>query len=175
MSAVTNTFENVKAVILSAHENSTTEEKLNFYNSWAQNYDQVWEMKWQKDTTSGNILVFVWNMKWKFLHLLLWFNRMWPSWTTVHLAWQQTLFQNTSTSTVMQQSCWTSPVVQEWCPKRYIHEITEKKNPGHSHSRIFKNQFQTLLRTRIFILHHFSWPFSIKAFVWPVHSLTFVF
>lgn len=44
MSAVTNTFENVKAVILSAHESSTTVEKLNFYNSWAQNYDQVWEI-----------------------------------------------------------------------------------------------------------------------------------
>lgn len=57
MSAVTNTFENVKEVILSAHESSTTREKLNFYNSWAQNYDQVWEINWQKDATSGNILV----------------------------------------------------------------------------------------------------------------------
>lgn len=44
MSAVTNTFENVKAVILSAHESSTIREKLNFYNSWAQNYDQVCEI-----------------------------------------------------------------------------------------------------------------------------------
>ncbi|XP_073335525.1 methyltransferase-like protein 27 [Pagrus major] len=40
MSAVTNTFENVKAVILSCHKNSTSEEKVNFYNSWAENYDQ---------------------------------------------------------------------------------------------------------------------------------------
>lgn len=52
---------------------------------------------------------------------------MWPSWTTVHLAWQQTLFQHTSISIVMQQSCWMLPVVQEWCLKRYIHEITKKK------------------------------------------------
>ena len=44
MSVVTNTFENVKAVILSAHESSTTREKLDFYNSWALNYDQVWEI-----------------------------------------------------------------------------------------------------------------------------------
>lgn len=44
MSAVTNTYEKVKAVILSAHKNSTTEEKINFYNSWAQNYDQVWQI-----------------------------------------------------------------------------------------------------------------------------------
>ncbi|XP_051257077.1 methyltransferase-like protein 27 [Dicentrarchus labrax] len=40
MSAVTNTFENVKAVILSAHKSSTSREKVNFYNSWAENYDQ---------------------------------------------------------------------------------------------------------------------------------------
>nr|XP_046266180.1 methyltransferase-like protein 27 [Scatophagus argus]XP_046266181.1 methyltransferase-like protein 27 [Scatophagus argus]XP_046266182.1 methyltransferase-like protein 27 [Scatophagus argus] len=40
MSAVTNTFEKVKAVILSAHESSTPTEKVNFYNSWAENYDQ---------------------------------------------------------------------------------------------------------------------------------------
>lgn len=44
MSAVTNTYEKVKAVILSAHENSTREEKINFYNSWALNYDQVWQI-----------------------------------------------------------------------------------------------------------------------------------
>ncbi|XP_040908325.1 methyltransferase-like protein 27 isoform X4 [Toxotes jaculatrix] len=40
MSAVTNTFENVKAVILSAHKSTTVREKVNFYNSWAENYDQ---------------------------------------------------------------------------------------------------------------------------------------
>eukprot|EP00066_Takifugu_rubripes_P006359 XP_003971103.2 PREDICTED: Williams-Beuren syndrome chromosomal region 27 protein-like [Takifugu rubripes] len=40
MSEVTNTYEKVKAVILSAHKSSTTREKVNFYNSWAQNYDQ---------------------------------------------------------------------------------------------------------------------------------------
>ncbi|KAM8742523.1 methyltransferase-like protein 27 isoform 1-T1 [Acanthopagrus schlegelii] len=40
MSADTNTFENVKAVILSCHKNTTSEEKVNFYNTWAENYDQ---------------------------------------------------------------------------------------------------------------------------------------
>nr|ACQ57978.1 Williams-Beuren syndrome chromosomal region 27 protein [Anoplopoma fimbria] len=40
MAAVSNTFENVKATILSAHENTTAESKVNFYNSWAENYDQ---------------------------------------------------------------------------------------------------------------------------------------
>ncbi|KAM8742524.1 methyltransferase-like protein 27 isoform 2-T2 [Acanthopagrus schlegelii] len=41
MSADTNTFENVKAVILSCHKNTTSEEKVNFYNTWAENYDQM--------------------------------------------------------------------------------------------------------------------------------------
>uniref|UniRef100_A0A3P8TM37 Methyltransferase like 27 n=1 Tax=Amphiprion percula TaxID=161767 RepID=A0A3P8TM37_AMPPE len=40
MSAVPNTFENVKAVILSAHKGTTSKEKVDFYNSWAENYDQ---------------------------------------------------------------------------------------------------------------------------------------
>lgn len=40
MSAVTNTFENVKAVILSAHKSTTSRDKVNFYNTWAENYDQ---------------------------------------------------------------------------------------------------------------------------------------
>lgn len=90
---------------------------------------------------------------WKFLHILLWINRMWPSWTTVHLAWQQTVFQHISMAIVMKRLCWMSLVVQEWCPKRYIHEITKQPNnkkiniSGHSHFRIFKNQFQTLVRT----------------------------
>lgn len=158
MSAVTNTFENVKSVILSAHESSTTREKLNFYNSWAQNYDQVWEINWQKGAISGNILVFVVNMKWKFLRILLWIIRMWPSWTTVHLAWQQTVFQQTSMAIVMQRSCWTSPVVREWCPKRYIYKITKKKkkHSGHNHSRIFKNQFQSFFSENQNQQHHFS-------------------
>ncbi|KAM9846800.1 methyltransferase-like protein 27 [Aulostomus maculatus] len=33
-------FEHVKAVILSAHEGTTSGEKIEFYNSWAKNYDQ---------------------------------------------------------------------------------------------------------------------------------------
>ncbi|XP_040005977.1 methyltransferase-like protein 27 isoform X2 [Xiphias gladius] len=40
MSASNNTFENVKAVILSAHKSTTSREKVDFYNSWAENYDQ---------------------------------------------------------------------------------------------------------------------------------------
>ncbi|KAG7516574.1 methyltransferase 27 isoform X1 [Solea senegalensis] len=40
MSADTVTFDSVKAVILSAHEETTTEEKVNFYNSWAHSYEQ---------------------------------------------------------------------------------------------------------------------------------------
>lgn len=40
MAAVTNTYESVKATILSAHESTTSAEKINFYNSWAENYDQ---------------------------------------------------------------------------------------------------------------------------------------
>uniref|UniRef100_A0A1A8BBL5 Williams Beuren syndrome chromosome region 27 n=1 Tax=Nothobranchius kadleci TaxID=1051664 RepID=A0A1A8BBL5_NOTKA len=40
MSADRNTFENVKAVILSAHKGTTSKEKVSFYNTWADNYDQ---------------------------------------------------------------------------------------------------------------------------------------
>ncbi|XP_005813149.2 methyltransferase-like protein 27 isoform X3 [Xiphophorus maculatus] len=40
MSADSNTFESVKAVILSAHKSTTSEEKVSFYNRWAENYDQ---------------------------------------------------------------------------------------------------------------------------------------
>lgn len=48
MSAATNTFEHVKAVVLSAHTATTTREKVNFYNSWAENYDKVRENKCAK-------------------------------------------------------------------------------------------------------------------------------
>lgn len=41
MSAVEKSLENVKAVILSAHKSATLREKVNFYNSWAKNYEQV--------------------------------------------------------------------------------------------------------------------------------------
>ncbi|KAM9333856.1 methyltransferase-like protein 27 [Pholidichthys leucotaenia] len=40
MAAVTNTIENVRAVIMSAHNSSTAREKVGFYNSWAENYEQ---------------------------------------------------------------------------------------------------------------------------------------
>ncbi|XP_072301605.1 methyltransferase-like protein 27 [Eucyclogobius newberryi] len=33
-------FEHVKAVILSCHEDTSAEEKINFYDTWAENYDQ---------------------------------------------------------------------------------------------------------------------------------------
>ncbi|KAM7374434.1 hypothetical protein PAMP_007091 [Pampus punctatissimus] len=35
-----NTFENVKALILSAHKSTTSKDKIDFYNTWAENYDQ---------------------------------------------------------------------------------------------------------------------------------------
>lgn len=58
MSAVTNTFENVKAVILSAHKSTTSKEKVNFYNSWAETYDQVRQkMKSAKCCTLSDIIV----------------------------------------------------------------------------------------------------------------------
>ncbi|XP_053703650.1 methyltransferase-like protein 27 isoform X1 [Synchiropus splendidus] len=40
MSAVSKSLEDVRAVILSAHEKVTAEEKATFYNRWAQTYDQ---------------------------------------------------------------------------------------------------------------------------------------
>lgn len=40
MSSVTKTFEDVKAVILSCHKDSTASDKMSFYNSWAKNYEQ---------------------------------------------------------------------------------------------------------------------------------------
>lgn len=40
MAAESNEFERVKAVILSAHKNTTSEEKISFYNAWAENYNQ---------------------------------------------------------------------------------------------------------------------------------------
>ncbi|XP_031713199.1 methyltransferase-like protein 27 [Anarrhichthys ocellatus] len=40
MAAVSKTFEHVKATILAAHEGTTSGVKVNFYNSWAETYDQ---------------------------------------------------------------------------------------------------------------------------------------
>lgn len=40
MAAATNTFENVKATVSSAHQSTTSAEKVDFYNSWAENYEQ---------------------------------------------------------------------------------------------------------------------------------------
>ncbi|XP_047235095.1 methyltransferase-like protein 27 isoform X1 [Girardinichthys multiradiatus] len=40
MSANSNTFDSVKAAILSAHKSTTSEEKVSFYNRWAETYDR---------------------------------------------------------------------------------------------------------------------------------------
>ncbi|KAA8586822.1 methyltransferase-like protein 27 isoform X2 [Etheostoma spectabile] len=57
MEAVTNTFESVKAAILSAHESTTSVEKVNFYNSWAENYDQdVAVLDYRAPSLAANII-----------------------------------------------------------------------------------------------------------------------
>ncbi|XP_074528676.1 methyltransferase-like protein 27 [Halichoeres trimaculatus] len=40
MSASRKTFEDVRAAVLSCHENCTLQDKMKFYDSWAENYDQ---------------------------------------------------------------------------------------------------------------------------------------
>ncbi|XP_033834659.1 methyltransferase-like protein 27 [Periophthalmus magnuspinnatus] len=40
MASSSDQFERVKAVILSCHEDTSAEEKINFYDTWAENYDQ---------------------------------------------------------------------------------------------------------------------------------------
>ncbi|KAM3869261.1 methyltransferase-like protein 27 [Diretmus argenteus] len=40
MAAVTRTLEHVKEVILSAHNCTSSDDKITFYNNWADNYDQ---------------------------------------------------------------------------------------------------------------------------------------
>lgn len=52
-----NTFDHVKAMILSAHSSSTTSEKVNFYNSWAENYDQdVAVLEYRAPTLAANCI-----------------------------------------------------------------------------------------------------------------------
>jgi hypothetical protein len=41
MSSETRTLDNVKDVILSAHMNLSPAEKVEFYNTWSENYDKV--------------------------------------------------------------------------------------------------------------------------------------
>lgn len=41
MAAGGKAFEHVKKNILSAHESTLSGEKVTFYNSWAESYDQV--------------------------------------------------------------------------------------------------------------------------------------
>lgn len=57
MSANTNTYESMKAVILSAHECTTSREKIKFYNTWAETYDQVRNNKQEQE-----VLVIVFHM-----------------------------------------------------------------------------------------------------------------
>lgn len=40
MSAAPNTFEHVKVAILSAHKNTSSKDKIDFYNTWGENCDQ---------------------------------------------------------------------------------------------------------------------------------------
>ncbi|XP_017292660.1 methyltransferase-like protein 27 [Kryptolebias marmoratus] len=40
MSANTNTFESIKAVLLSAHKHCSSTDKVKFYDTWAETYDQ---------------------------------------------------------------------------------------------------------------------------------------
>ncbi|XP_038144399.1 methyltransferase-like protein 27 isoform X2 [Cyprinodon tularosa] len=40
MSADSEAFERVKSVLLSAHKSTTSDEKVSFYNCWAENYDR---------------------------------------------------------------------------------------------------------------------------------------
>lgn len=40
MASTEDQFENVKALVLSAHEDCTADAKINFYDSWAKKYDQ---------------------------------------------------------------------------------------------------------------------------------------
>ena len=41
MSSETRTLDDVKEVILSAHKNLSPAEKVEFYNTWAEDYDKV--------------------------------------------------------------------------------------------------------------------------------------
>ena len=41
MSSETRTFDNVKDIILSAHKNISPADKIDFYNKWAEDYDNV--------------------------------------------------------------------------------------------------------------------------------------
>ncbi|XP_029375997.1 methyltransferase-like protein 27 isoform X2 [Echeneis naucrates] len=57
MSASAKTFENVKTLILSAHKNTTSRDKVNFYNSWADNYDQdVALLDYRAPSLAANII-----------------------------------------------------------------------------------------------------------------------
>lgn len=50
--------ENLKTVFLSAHENTTAREKIEFYNSWAENYDEeVAALKYRGPSVATNSIV----------------------------------------------------------------------------------------------------------------------
>ncbi|XP_034462413.1 methyltransferase-like protein 27 [Hippoglossus hippoglossus] len=55
MSAGSNTFEDVKAVVLSAHDSATSRQKVDFYSSWAENYDKdVAVLEYRAPTLAAN-------------------------------------------------------------------------------------------------------------------------
>lgn len=136
MSDATNTFDHVKAVILSAHSSSTTSEKVNFYNSWAENYDQVgWKCKTAKVFSLRCIETAFYFYHFHrglepFLFSYSSFKRMWPFWSTEHQLWQQTASPPISSAVVIKPSCWMSPVVQVWWPNRCIFKINKGEGVG---------------------------------------------
>ncbi|XP_078480236.1 LOW QUALITY PROTEIN: methyltransferase-like protein 27 [Lampetra planeri] len=55
MSGESHTFEHVRDVILSVHENTTPAEKINFYDTWAKCYDQdVAVLEYRAPTLAAN-------------------------------------------------------------------------------------------------------------------------
>lgn len=63
MSSENRTFENVKAVILSAHKDTTSSSKITFYDNWAENYDQVRRLKQgYVQNMSSAFLTFQWHL-----------------------------------------------------------------------------------------------------------------
>ncbi|XP_069395574.1 methyltransferase-like protein 27 [Paralichthys olivaceus] len=57
MSVGSNTFEDVKAVVSSAHNNTTYRQMVDFYSSWAENYDQdVAILEYRAPTLAANCI-----------------------------------------------------------------------------------------------------------------------
>lgn len=104
MATINDKFENVKAVILSVHKNTTTKDKVGFYDTWAEKYDQV--------RAAALCLTLI-------THLNAECNlnesqslRMWQCWIIVHQILLPTPSPLISMETVMQLWCWMWPVAQ---------------------------------------------------------------